>query len=898
MPNAALVNFAGGEISQKARGRFDIQSYFSSCRKLVNFIPEVQGPATFRTGFRCVGMTRGGKKARLIPFEFSDSITYVFELTDGKIRLYKNGALVTGANPYSDILTVLSITKGTQTTITVDTTSVSNFSNGDQVRFYLSGPQLTSVGMSEIFNRDFVVSDATSNSFKIKDPISGEYIDSSSYESYISPGIEVRKIHEVDSPYTEDELDQISYVKTANTLVLTHPSHSPRALNIYAPYINYPDNFFIYVDYFLVSNNVFSNWYYTSTTKTITAISRSNNTGQIFVSGGVSDMPTGYFFVELSGVTGMTELNNRVFLASRSVITGSIYVYLIGCPLSPVSFSQFSSDASGGVVKVIGALPDNQVSEFPLSVCLYYNRLVFGGTTNRPNTLFFSAIPDVSGNTNYNNFTGGLSDDAAFFYTVSPINNRNSYIGWVYNSAKGLVIGTFSSIYLASGTDSSVITPSDIQIRPVESVGAQYGVYPSVVGSDVFFIERGGMGVRGLIYDNTIEDVRGYNAAMLSAQFFASGITRLVYQQTDPRVLWAVGGDGALYGMVLEKNEGVFAWFRSYIGIDRCVVEDAISIVDADSQEQLWLVAKKGGRYYILASTDHTEYPDLEDFYTGEANKTPDLEHFNNRLWELQGKEVYVDFAKTYRLSVGNLTIGGAAGSGVTFTSTDDVFHSGMVGAEIWKKAGPDGRGKGKAVITQVNSTTSVTCNITEDFDSTDTIPEGQWFITTNEVNGLWDLEGEKVAVQADGAVISDGGISGEYPDITVANGRITLPDDMQAAEIHIGLPYEGLLQTLNLEFGGQSGPAQDTPRHIHRIDIRFNNTLGAQYGTDIYKMEKVEYEENGAIPNRVLPVFSGVKKLYYPDNWDTDKHVVIMQRLPLPCQVQYLNLYYDMGDE
>ncbi len=82
MSNAALVNFAGGETSPKSRGRFDIASYLTSCRKLVNFLAEVSGPARFRPGFKHLAETRAGAVARLIPFQYYDQQAYMLEFTE------------------------------------------------------------------------------------------------------------------------------------------------------------------------------------------------------------------------------------------------------------------------------------------------------------------------------------------------------------------------------------------------------------------------------------------------------------------------------------------------------------------------------------------------------------------------------------------------------------------------------------------------------------------------------------------------------------------------------------------------------------------------------------------------------------------------------------------------
>lgn len=67
-----------------------------------------------------------------------------------------------------------------------------------------------------------------------------------------------------------------------------------------------------------------------------------------------------------------------------------------------------------------------------------------------------------------------------------------------------------------------------------------------------------------------------------------------------------------------------------------------------------------------------------------------------------------------------------------------------------------------------------------------------------NTFSGLEHLEGERVAVLADGDVISDGT---DDVEITVEGGSVTLEDDY--SNVHIGLPIRADFETLNLDAQG-----------------------------------------------------------------------------------------------
>jgi hypothetical protein len=90
MPIAQLIpSFNAGELSPLLDARTDIDKYASGCRELQNFIPTPYGPNMRRPGTELVGAAKvAGKKARLIPFVFSETARYQIELGEGYMRFW------------------------------------------------------------------------------------------------------------------------------------------------------------------------------------------------------------------------------------------------------------------------------------------------------------------------------------------------------------------------------------------------------------------------------------------------------------------------------------------------------------------------------------------------------------------------------------------------------------------------------------------------------------------------------------------------------------------------------------------------------------------------------------------------------------------------------------------
>ncbi len=113
--NTQTTSFTSGELSPKVRGRFDLAAYFNGVRRMENWIPQEQGPATYRNGFHYVGETKNNNKAFLYNFQFSDVQAYMLEFTNTRhdpktgqtmsLRCLRNTALTrrresSNANPF------------------------------------------------------------------------------------------------------------------------------------------------------------------------------------------------------------------------------------------------------------------------------------------------------------------------------------------------------------------------------------------------------------------------------------------------------------------------------------------------------------------------------------------------------------------------------------------------------------------------------------------------------------------------------------------------------------------------------------------------------------------------------------------------------------------------------
>lgn len=145
------------------------------------------------------------------------------------------------------------------------------------------------------------------------------------------------------------------------------------------------------------------------------------------------------------------------------------------------------------------------------------------------------------------------------------------------------------------------------------------------------------------------------------------------------------------------------------------------------------------------------------------------------------------------------------------------------------------------------------------------------------EVTGLTWLEGESVAVLADGNVL---------PEQVVANGKITLSEKHGFSVVHVGLPIDAQIKTLPIEFQGQDGSYISRKKRVGNLSILFKNTRGGLYGLDETKLDEIKWRSTEGY-DQPTRLYTGKKKIVLPAaSWDETQQLIIRQDVPLPMTV------------
>jgi len=855
--NIIQSNFASGELDPKVHGRSDLKLFQSGLELCENFIVEPQGPARFRTGSRYVNHTRLNQIARFVPFQFNDEQAYMLEFTNLYMRVFKDEGVV-----LEDSVAISSSTNATPVVVT--TTGAHGYSDGDEV--YISGVATA----TDLNGKYFLVANKTATTFELTDVDGNNIVGTAA-----GTGGTSSKIFEVATPYLEAELFEFDFDQNADTMVVTHHKHDIRE-------ITRTDHDAWTVSTFsrtgtdpFPPNTISTPGIIWTTVTTVTSTAHTFSAGDI---------------ITIQEVVGMTEVNGNSYVVAAPVNANNFTINDLNGNV--VDSSGYTAWSSGGVA-----------GDYPRAVGYYEGRRVYGGTLSLPETIWGTDGPDPdTGLPRYDGHTVSVTllADESFSFTIAPsFEGTVNAIQWIAGMTDFLGIGTFGGISKMTGAgDNEPISGADPpNVKPVADVGSE-GISPIPRGSNIIYIQRGKKKLRSLEFDALSESFVPVDRNFIADHVSEAGFVQIAFQDGVPDILWGVLADGCLAGLTFKTSEDVSGWHRHTLGGDDVKVISAGAMTLPNSFDQLWLVVERliNGvtRRYVEFFEDEPVIPRRSDYVTGDNNKPADDDTFANVMFEAQRDYVHVDSALSYNgLDAGvdasaTLKPGATTGLLVTFTAGAAVFTSDMVGRELWKQP-IKGVGAGRATIVSFTDTTHVKCEITKPFDNTNLMGSGDWYLTTDTLSGLDHLEGQTVSIVTDG---------GEHPTKVVASGAVTL--DFQASVIHVGLGYTGRLQTLNLESGGITGPAQTKHRRVAMIKPRFLNTLRARFGSDFYSLQEMVFRSTASLSNRPPMLFTGIPEdgAIFPDTWRGEKKIIVEQRHPMPCVVQFLDVYMETADE
>ena len=813
-------NFTAGEISPKLTGQVTFNKYPNALETLENMTVFPQGGATRRYGARHVCEVKDSSKVtRLIPFEFNVTQSYVLEFGNLYIRFYKDNGQIVEADK--------TITGITQANPAVVTASSHGYSNGDHV--WINNV----VGMTEVNGRRYTVANKTTNTFEL----SG--VDSSSYTAYSSNG-DGQKVYEISTSYTEAQVFDLKFTQSADIMYIAHPSHEPSKLTR----TGHTTWTLAEVDF--AATGPYLNASTSSTT--LTPASSAVGTGVNITASATTGINDGDGW-QTTDVGRILKFNSGdAKITARTSTTVVV-----------VTITKAFASTAGTTGWQLGTWSDT--TGFPETVTFFEERLVFGGSTEYPQTIWASE----SGS--YESFDiGDSSASNAFIYTIAA--NRVNKIRWLA-PARDLIVGTAGGEFKVSRPTGEPLKPDNVQITQQTTFGG-YTTRPIQIGNAVLFVQRQQRKIREFAYNFQDDAYIAPDMTLLAEHITEGGIVDVDYAQEPDSIYWAVRADGTLLGLTYQREEDVIGWHRHIIGGK--AVNCTITLTDyANIQTGTKLkFTKSDGTEVTFTSTTGTAGTD--EFKT-ETNNNTSATNLKNAI------NGHADFTATVASNVVTASETTPQSTGYLTVVSQDTVRLAKVN---------ESQAKVKSVTSITESTENQvwiiverivngsTVKYVEYLDSnlaTDSALTGTVTGSSTKVTSLDHLEGQTVQILIDDAV---------YPKQVVSSGAVTidLPSTFASKTIQVGLGYNSTLKTLRIEAGSQAGTAQGRKKRYNEVLVRLLNTVGVKINGD-----QLPFRSSADEMGEPIPQFTGDKRVTNL-GWNREGQVTIKQEQPLPLTV------------
>lgn len=158
----------------------------------------------------------------------------------------------------------------------------------------------------------------------------------------------------------------------------------------------------------------------------------------------------------------------------------------------------------------------------------------------------------------------------------------------------------------------------------------------------------------------------------------------------------------------------------------------------------------------------------------------------------------------------------------------------------------------------------------------------------TTTISGLTWLKGQTVSVLANGAV---------HPDCVVdSSGVITLQRSTTVAQVGLGYNSDG--KTLRIEAGGADGSAQGKLKRIHRIIMRFYQSVGLRVqATGAASSYPEPFRTSADLMDNPIALYTGDKRWAWDGSYELEGQVFWRQSDPLPSNILMVSAQLETQD-
>lgn len=764
-------SFKDGVLSPRMHGQVELDLYKSSVATLQNFVVLPQGAVTRRPGTYFAAEVQDSAQAtRIIPFSFGGADSYILEMGHQYIRFYKEDGVLKGKDASGTVLTTAYEISSPFDAAQLD--QISYVQSADIIFFAHPDVAPTRLKREVRGASEAGAADDTKWSFDPPEFIDGPYDSVNSDED---------KILTIAGTYSTKSLTQLEVNSAEHFLQLKNhgllDGQEIRLTHSSTSYTKHPKTA---TTYYVV--NATANTFQITETKNATT-GRPEAPVKFGTQATVNGVLT-YVYTHDGSTSGnkgpeKVDATQSIILKGQTVTAtiaeddffdstrdagrlirfntfkGDQLYWCYGVIDSIANSGAYSNNEAIVTLKrdllLTGETSEWQLGQwnvtdgYPRTVTIFQQRLVYAGSQEFPQTIWFSKTAD------FYNFAASEPVGTATGQTTSSgarvigeqINADNAIslivdsdtvdqVVWLLSGRK-LIMGTTGGVFNIYGSENNLsITPANFTIEKATQFPCEKFTNAALIDKSAIFIQANARRLLELDYSSGQDDSTklAIDMTLRAEHLTRPKLKRIAFQSQPYSIIWAVMEDGTLASCTFEKLLNMYAWSSHVIGgsfsSSNAVVED-LAVIPRGSHDQLWFIVKRtingSTKRYIEYVDRYFDNSDSEDSVLKTAN--------------------FVDCSLL-----------------------------------------------AKDLVTKFNS-----------------------------VSGLNHLEGELVGVHVGG---------GAHDKKTIASGSITLDDSVNYAVA--GLPYVSDLQTLPLVQGPQ-GVMFGHKRRVHKLAVKYLETLGVKIG-------------------------------------------------------------------
>ena len=296
--------------------------------------------------------------------------------------------------------------------------------------------------------------------------------------------------------------------------------------------------------------------------------------------------PTTHNIVALCVYRGLSDVVGLVYQKKWWVWTGSLL-------LQVNDFGEIDPDYLTRPPKgenPFNVLDEDRVvlrTEDPATVAYQDERLIFGGTAERPNYLFMSRVGDWK---NFDQYPIVKDDDSI---SVGLAGRRFEEIRSLLPGRSLLTFTAMSEWAVDGGQPDQPMTPTAISARIRSERGSTWLDALKVGDDHALFVQRKGTVVRDLAFDGAAGTYVNGDLSLFSHHLFVGKqVVDWCWQEDPWSIVWAILDDGSLVTLTFMPEYKVLAWSRHVLA-DVGVAESICSIPEGE-EDAVYVIVRRG----------------------------------------------------------------------------------------------------------------------------------------------------------------------------------------------------------------------------------------------------------------------------------------------------------------